>query len=85
MRSVLISCEFSCGALLLILPLMCVWVTTTYATARFGPRGNEVQVVVLVAAFGVLLLGATIPDAFDATAADRRAAEQPPEAPAPPG
>ncbi|WP_435125625.1 low temperature requirement protein A [Micromonospora tulbaghiae] len=55
-------------ALLLVLPLIWVWTVTAYGTARFDPRGNEVQVVVLVTAFGVLLLGAAIPDAFGATA-----------------
>jgi low temperature requirement protein LtrA len=55
-------------AMLLVLPLIWVWTVTAYGTARFDPRGNEVQVVVLVTALGALLLGATIPDAFDATA-----------------
>ncbi|WNM41732.1 low temperature requirement protein A [Micromonospora halotolerans] len=54
--------------MLLILPLIWVWTMTAYGTARFDPRGNEAQVVVLVTAFGVLLLGAAIPEAFDATA-----------------
>ena len=55
-------------AMLLVLPLIWVWTITAHGTARFDPRGNEAQVVVLVTAFGVLFLGATIPDAFEATA-----------------
>ncbi|MFI7578565.1 low temperature requirement protein A [Micromonospora sp. NPDC049497] len=54
--------------LLVILPLMWVWATTSYGTARFDPRRTPVQLVVLVSALGVLLLGAAIPAAFNGAA-----------------
>lgn len=53
--------------LLLILPLIWVWTLTAYVTTRFDPRRTEVQVVVLVTAFGLLLLGTAVPGAFDET------------------
>lgn len=55
-------------ALLLILPLMWVWSMTAYSTARFEPRRLAVQVMVLVTAFGVLLLGVVTPKVFDGSA-----------------
>ncbi|MFG1678469.1 low temperature requirement protein A [Micromonospora sp. NPDC049282] len=55
-------------ALLLILPLIWVWSMTAYSTARFEPRRLAVQVMVLVTAFGVLLLGVATPRAFDGSA-----------------
>ncbi|MFC4106496.1 low temperature requirement protein A [Micromonospora zhanjiangensis] len=55
-------------ALLLILPLTWVWSMTAYSTARFEPRRMAVQVMVLVTAFGVLLLGVVTPKAFDGSA-----------------
>ncbi|MFU8873839.1 low temperature requirement protein A [Micromonospora sp. SL4-19] len=55
-------------ALLLILPLIWVWSMTAYSTARFEPRRLAVQVMVLVTAFGVLLLGVVTPEAFDGSA-----------------
>ncbi|OKJ46688.1 hypothetical protein AMK25_06085 [Micromonospora sp. TSRI0369] len=55
-------------ALLLILPLMWVWSMTAYSTARFEPRRLAVQVMVLVTAFGVLLLGVVTPKAFGGSA-----------------
>ncbi|WP_165878283.1 low temperature requirement protein A [Micromonospora sp. MW-13] len=54
-------------ATLLVLPLIWVWTLTAYGTARFDPRGNAAQVVVLVTAFGVLLLGVIVADAFETT------------------
>ncbi|MBQ0895340.1 low temperature requirement protein A [Micromonospora sp. U56] len=51
--------------LLLILPLLWVWITAAYVTARFDPRRAPVQAMVLMTAFGLLLLGAAIPSAFN--------------------
>ncbi|MGY0004922.1 low temperature requirement protein A [Micromonospora sp. I033] len=52
---------------LLILPLIWVWTGTAYLTARFEPRRGAVQVIVVATAFGMLLLGAAVPEAFDGT------------------
>ncbi|MEV5693005.1 low temperature requirement protein A [Micromonospora globbae] len=54
--------------LLVILPLMWVWGITAYVTARFDPRRTPIQLMVLVSALGMLLLGAAIPEAFDGQA-----------------
>lgn len=50
---------------LLVLPLIWVWTAMAYLTARFDPRRGRVQAAVLTAAFGLLLLGAAVPEAFD--------------------
>ena len=54
--------------LLVILPLIWVWAITSYGTARFDPRRTPVQLLVLVSALGVLLMGAAIPEAFNGAA-----------------
>ncbi|WP_165823039.1 low temperature requirement protein A [Micromonospora globispora] len=51
--------------ILLILPLLWVWSTTAYVTARFDPRRTPTRVLVLGTSLGVLFLGAAAPTAFD--------------------
>ena len=53
---------------LLVLPLIWVWSRMAYFTARFEPRQGGAQVIVLATAFGLLLLGVAVPEAFDGTA-----------------
>lgn len=48
----------------LALPLLWLWTTTTYITSRFSPRWGRVQVLVLVSAFGLLIMSTSLPYAF---------------------
>ncbi|MEU8264759.1 low temperature requirement protein A [Micromonospora sp. NPDC048999] len=51
--------------LLLLLPLTWVWTMTAWTTARLDPRRLPVQVIVIMTMFGVLIMSAGIPTAFD--------------------
>ncbi|GAA2708853.1 low temperature requirement protein A [Micromonospora olivasterospora] len=51
--------------LLLLLPLTWVWTLTAWTTARFDPRRLPVQAVVIVTMFGILIMSAALPSAFD--------------------
>ncbi|MFG1891046.1 low temperature requirement protein A [Micromonospora sp. NPDC049051] len=50
--------------LLLFAPLLWLWTTTAYLTARFAPRWPGTQLVVVGSALGLLFMGAAVPDAF---------------------
>ncbi|MEW2384981.1 low temperature requirement protein A [Micromonospora sp. NPDC047707] len=50
--------------LLLFMPLMWLWIITAYITARFDPRSAHTQRMVVVTAFALLVMGATVPHAF---------------------
>ncbi|MGW5669325.1 low temperature requirement protein A [Micromonospora sp. NPDC003776] len=50
--------------LVLALPLLWLWTTTAYITSRFSPRCGQVQVMVLVSAFGLLIMSTSLPYAF---------------------
>ncbi|MBQ1072675.1 low temperature requirement protein A [Micromonospora sp. C31] len=51
-------------ALVLALPLLWLWTTTAHITSRFDPRHQGIQVMVLVSAFGLLLMTTSLQDAF---------------------
>ncbi|GIJ23930.1 membrane protein [Micromonospora lutea] len=51
--------------LLLFTPLLWSWTTTAYMTARFDPRSSGAQWAILVTAFAVLVMGTSVPHAFD--------------------
>lgn len=51
--------------LLLFAPLLWTWTITAYLTARFDPRTPALQRSTLVAAFAVLIMGTSVPHAFD--------------------
>ena len=50
--------------LLLLMPLSWVWTVTAWTTARLDPRRLPVQVMVIMAMFGVLIMSAALPTAF---------------------
>lgn len=52
--------------LLLFAPLIWTWMLTAYVTARFDPRSPNTQLVVLGTAFALLVMGTSVPYAFDA-------------------
>ncbi|TWJ21331.1 low temperature requirement protein LtrA [Micromonospora endolithica] len=51
-------------AVLLALPLLWLWTTTVHITSRFDPRHQGIQVMVLVSAFGLLLMTTSLAHAF---------------------
>lgn len=51
--------------LLLFAPLIWTWIITAYVTARFDPRVPLTQWVVLGTAFALLVMGTSVPHAFD--------------------
>ncbi|MFU8875635.1 low temperature requirement protein A [Micromonospora sp. SL4-19] len=51
--------------LLLLMPLAWVWTMTAWTTARLDPRRLPVQVIVIMTMFGVLIMSAGLPTAFD--------------------
>jgi low temperature requirement protein LtrA len=52
--------------LVLALPLLWLWITTTHITSRFDPRRHRVQWLVLASAFGLLVMSSSLPTTFDA-------------------
>ncbi|MGN9890726.1 low temperature requirement protein A [Micromonospora sp. L31] len=50
--------------LVLVLPMMWLWTTTSHITSRFDPRRPAVQVMVLLTAFGVVFMASSLPYAF---------------------
>jgi low temperature requirement protein LtrA len=56
-------------ALLMLLTLLWAWTITTYVTAWFDPKRPVVQIFVVSTAFGMLIMGASILQAFDGRAA----------------
>ncbi|MEU5529656.1 low temperature requirement protein A [Micromonospora chersina] len=50
--------------LLLFMPLMWLWIITSYITARFDPRAAHTQWMIVVTAFALLVMGVTVPHAF---------------------
>ncbi|MEV0727574.1 low temperature requirement protein A [Polymorphospora sp. NPDC050346] len=50
--------------LVLVLPIMWLWTTTSHITSRFDPRRPAVQVVVLLTALGVVFMASSLPYAF---------------------
>lgn len=55
--------------LLMLLTLLWAWTITTYITAWFDPKRPVVQVFVVSSAFGMLIMGGSILQAFDGRAA----------------
>jgi low temperature requirement protein LtrA len=51
--------------LLLFAPLIWTWIITAYVTARFDPRVPQTQWVLLGTAFALLVMGTSVPYAFD--------------------
>ncbi|MCZ7421744.1 MULTISPECIES: low temperature requirement protein A [unclassified Micromonospora] len=51
--------------MLLFAPLIWTWMITAYVTARFNPRVPQTQWVVLGTAFALLVMGASVPYAFE--------------------
>ncbi|BCL17286.1 low temperature requirement protein A [Micromonospora sagamiensis] len=50
--------------LVLALPLIWLWVTTAHITSWFDPRRRRIQWMVLASAFGLLVMSASLPEAF---------------------
>ncbi|NJP34180.1 low temperature requirement protein A [Micromonospora thermarum] len=50
--------------LVLVLPMMWLWTTTSHITSRCDPRRPAVQVMVLLTAFGVVFMASSLPYAF---------------------
>jgi low temperature requirement protein LtrA len=50
--------------IVLALPFLWLWTTTTYITSRFDPRHHRVQLMVLVSAFGQVIMSTSLPYAF---------------------
>ncbi|WP_344143291.1 low temperature requirement protein A [Polymorphospora rubra] len=48
----------------LVLPMMWLWTTTSHITSRFDPRRPAVQVMVLLTALGVVFMASSLPYAF---------------------
>ncbi|SCL14502.1 Low temperature requirement protein LtrA [Micromonospora nigra] len=48
----------------LALPLLWLWTTTGHITSRFDPRRRLIQLVVLISALGLLIMGTSLPYAF---------------------
>ncbi|WP_428961217.1 low temperature requirement protein A [Micromonospora fluostatini] len=48
----------------LVLPIMWLWTTTSHITSRFDPRRPVVQAMVLVTALGVVFMASSLPYAF---------------------
>ena len=48
---------------ILALPLLYLWATTAYITSRFDCRNRWIQLLVLVSAFGLLIMATTLPRA----------------------
>ena len=55
--------------LLILLTLLWAWTITTYVTAWFDPKRPMVQIFVVCTAFGLLIMGGSILQAFDGRAA----------------
>ncbi|MET8910962.1 low temperature requirement protein A [Micromonospora sp. NPDC004551] len=53
----------------LALPLLWLWTTTAYITSRFDHRNRWIQLVVLVSAFGLLIMATSLPKEFQARGA----------------
>ncbi|WP_433283825.1 low temperature requirement protein A [Micromonospora sp. CA-244673] len=49
----------------LALPLLWLWTTTTYITSRFDFRNRWIQLLVLVSAFGLLIMATSLPYEFE--------------------
>ncbi|MGY0003912.1 low temperature requirement protein A [Micromonospora sp. I033] len=54
---------------ILALPLLFVWTTTAYITSRFDCRNRWIQLLVLVSAFGLLIMATSLPRASHARGA----------------
>ncbi|MFE9957609.1 low temperature requirement protein A [Micromonospora sp. NPDC005299] len=50
--------------LVLAMPLIWLWITTAHITSWFDPRRRKIQWLVLVSAFGLLVMAASLPAAF---------------------
>ncbi|MFI7513488.1 low temperature requirement protein A [Micromonospora echinofusca] len=50
--------------LVLVLPILWLWTTTSHITSRFDPRRRPVQAMVLLTAFGVVFMASSLPYAF---------------------
>ncbi|MEU6075882.1 low temperature requirement protein A [Micromonospora sp. NPDC047074] len=55
--------------LVLALPLLWLWTTTAYITSRFDCRNGWIQLLVLISAFGLLIMSASLPYEFEARGA----------------
>ncbi|MFI7279075.1 low temperature requirement protein A [Micromonospora chersina] len=55
--------------IVLALPLLWLWTTTTYITSRFDCRNRWVQLMVLVSAFGLLIMSTSLSYEFEARGA----------------
>ncbi|WP_341717725.1 low temperature requirement protein A [Micromonospora sp. FIMYZ51] len=53
----------------LALPLLWLWTTTTHITSRFDHRSRRIQLIVLASTFGLLIMAASLPYAFVARGA----------------
>ncbi|MFC0505234.1 low temperature requirement protein A [Micromonospora costi] len=51
------------------LPLLWLWTTTTHITSRFDCRNRWIQLLVLVSAFGLLIMSTSLPYEFEARGA----------------
>ncbi|MET8312010.1 low temperature requirement protein A [Micromonospora sp. NPDC005173] len=49
----------------LALPLLWLWTTTAYITSRFDYRNRWIQLLVLVSAFGLLIMATSLPYEFE--------------------
>ncbi|MGN9813677.1 low temperature requirement protein A [Micromonospora sp. BQ11] len=50
--------------LVLALPLLWLWTTTSHITSRFDPGQRTIQLMVLASAFGMLIMATSLPYAF---------------------
>ncbi|MEV1142241.1 low temperature requirement protein A [Micromonospora sp. NPDC049799] len=50
--------------LVLVLPILWLWTTTSHITSRFDARRRPVQAMVLLTAFGVIFMASSLPYAF---------------------
>ncbi|WBB67011.1 low temperature requirement protein A [Micromonospora sp. WMMD812] len=55
--------------IVLALPLLWVWTTTAYITSRFDCRNRWIQLLVLVSAFGLLIMATSVPYEYEARGA----------------
>ncbi|MEU9510427.1 low temperature requirement protein A [Micromonospora sp. NPDC048170] len=55
--------------IVLALPLLWLWTTTAYITSRFDSRNRWIQLLVLLSAFGLLIMSASLPYEFEARGA----------------
>lgn len=55
--------------MVLALPLLWLWTTTAYITSRFDCRNRWIQLLVLVSAFGLLIMATSLPYEFEARGA----------------